>query len=375
MSKNRSTSPTSPTSPVTPVSPRDQLSGGSALRTLLGSAKPWRLWQPPIALGWSLTINCVMFTYIAYPEGGFSSLKAVPPANSDFIYALWFLVAFCLYRMVFNYHFSQPLAVWLGAPDVSNARKFSQQFMNLQFHSLSAIMLLFYYLPKQPYFYVIERIWETDEQGGWTNIRLEPEFMILYMAHIGYHMNSLIFHFTDEVRRDFLQMLVHHTATVALLLISFKLNLCRWGALVLLVSDASDVCGCITKMCTYTTHRRLALVTYPFLVIVWGYTRCWLLPFWIVRQVFAQSSFEHATGIVVWSTGILLVILSALNFFWFILLLRMGFTAIVKFKVTDLSEYQSPEMEAAILRTNGVANAVDLLDIRGTKSKSKSKSQ
>eukprot|EP00996_Jenningsia_fusiforme_P000488 NODE_1429_length_1532_cov_32.590695_g1290_i0.p1 GENE.NODE_1429_length_1532_cov_32.590695_g1290_i0~~NODE_1429_length_1532_cov_32.590695_g1290_i0.p1 ORF type:complete len:390 (-),score=68.20 NODE_1429_length_1532_cov_32.590695_g1290_i0:363-1481(-) len=335
-----------PKSPKTPMlfKPDENVSAG-VLRPIVRYAQAIATWQPPTLLGISLVMNILFYSYIVYPQNGFQSMQSKQPEVADLKFALWVFGFFCLYRMLVNYHVLQPLAFWLGAPDLGSARKFAQQALNMQLHLVSAVML-YRYLQQKYWYHDIGRIWDN-----W-NEDIDPYLMLLYMLQCGYHANSLAFHFTDEVRADFLIMFVHHAATFALILVSYLTNEVRYGSLVLLLTDSSDVIGCLTKMSHYTMHRNFSVVLLPLLITAWFYTRCWLLPFWVVLSIPGEAAYKNVgiPGVIAYIA--LLGTLVALNYMWNWLMVKMAWNAIFNNDKTDLSEFRNKQEEAgAMLRT------------------------
>lgn len=320
-----------------PESPMEVAVG--PFRSVLRKTRPFRNWQPPTWLGISLTMNVVLFSYIVYPPGGFSALTPQYPSWYDLKYAFWFLQFFCIYRMIFNYHFAQPLAFALGATDNKNQRKFSQQFMNMQLHLVSTIWL-WLYLRAEPWYHDIELLFV-----GFPN-RMEPHFLILFMLHIGYHTNSLLFHFTDELRADFVAMLLHHVLTVFILIEGHMSNCHRYGALVLFINDIADVITALTKIMNYTMHQKIAVGLLPILTASWIYTRCYLFPFWVIPSLWSKTTIEAIPTYHRYSGFVVFAILVVLNYMWLFMLLRTVYNALIKKKVIDFTEQKVPKENA-----------------------------
>ncbi|POM73068.1 Hypothetical protein PHPALM_10118, partial [Phytophthora palmivora] len=66
-----------------------------------------------------------------------------------------------------------------------------------------------------------------------------------FMVQLGYHLHSLLFMvFFSPIRNDFIEMLLHHVATIILIGGSYLANYTAFGALVVFTHDLGDVTGC-----------------------------------------------------------------------------------------------------------------------------------
>ena len=66
-----------------------------------------------------------------------------------------------------------------------------------------------------------------------------------FLVQLGYHLHSLLFMvFLSPIRSDFIEMLLHHVATIILIAGSFLTNYMAYGAIVVFTHDIGDVTGC-----------------------------------------------------------------------------------------------------------------------------------
>ena len=77
-----------------------------------------------------------------------------------------------------------------------------------------------------------------------------PKYMNdVYIIMFGYHFYELIFVcLFNREKKDFSVMLLHHIATISLILISFSVNFLLPGSIILLLHDFSDILVCITRI-------------------------------------------------------------------------------------------------------------------------------
>lgn len=131
-----------------------------------------------------------------------------------------------------------------------------------------------------------------DEPSRMT-LKLEenhPLVETVYILQMAIWIITGIFHvFFLEQNSDYLVMLGHHVATVALLGLSFQHNYVRFGICVLFVHDVSDVVIDLLKIFNYldlSDLRCAFLVEICFVTNLWSwaYTRLWILPKYIIYE-------------------------------------------------------------------------------------------
>jgi ceramide synthetase len=70
---------------------------------------------------------------------------------------------------------------------------------------------------------------------------ITPDVWWYYMIELSFYWALMVSQFFDVKRKDFMQMFVHHCATIMLLSFSWACNLTRVGTLVLIVHDVADI--------------------------------------------------------------------------------------------------------------------------------------
>jgi ceramide synthetase len=78
-------------------------------------------------------------------------------------------------------------------------------------------------------------------------LHLAPSFAfkMYYLLQLGYHLHSLFYMIAfSPLRNDFLEMFLHHVATILLIMCSFLSNYMAIGALIVFTHDIGDVTGC-----------------------------------------------------------------------------------------------------------------------------------
>jgi hypothetical protein len=179
-----------------------------------------------------------------------------------------------------------------------------------------------------------------------------PQLKAYYQVELAYHIQSLLFHIVSEHRNDYLEMMLHHTTAVLLVLFSYFCNFVNIGALVLLVHDVADVAGYAVKMSVDTGYTIVTLSIYVTLLAVWGYTRLFVFPLDIIAAITEARpacppeyymsynwSYLHA----------LLVVLLFLHIYWYVLFIYMGYSYIVTGVTHDLQQHIGESVSGARL--------------------------
>ena len=83
----------------------------------------------------------------------------------------------------------------------------------------------------------------------------EPEVWWHYMLEMAFYWSLFFTQFSDVKRKDFMEMFVHHLATLALLTLSWTTQMHRIGSLVILVHDVADHWMELAKMARYANYN------------------------------------------------------------------------------------------------------------------------
>ena len=98
----------------------------------------------------------------------------------------------------------------------------------------------------KPWFWDLNQCWI-----GYPRHPVDSDIYYYYLVQLSFYMYLSISQFSDVKRKDFWQMLVHHVATILLLLFSWTSQFIRIGALILLLHDAVDHWMEAAKICRY----------------------------------------------------------------------------------------------------------------------------
>ena len=90
--------------------------------------------------------------------------------------------------------------------------------------------------------------------------------------------------FQDVKRKDFLEMFIHHVATILLVSIIGSIQMHRFGTLVLLLHDVADIFMEAAKISKYARWQKACDILFAIFFVVWCVTRLFILPFFLLRR-------------------------------------------------------------------------------------------
>lgn len=171
--------------------------------------------------------------------------------------------------------------------------------------------------------------------NGWPYSVISDSVKRYYLLELSYHAHSLVFHVITVKRNDFIEMTLHHTCAVLLVIFSYFANWVRIGSLVLFLHDIADVMAYSVKAVVDTKYTALTLSAYAGLLVAWGYTRLYVFPF----HVISHSMIPDSPQSFVWVTSYFMIwTLQMLHIYWYVLFLIMGYRFAVSGKTVDIQQ-------------------------------------
>lgn len=184
---------------------------------------------------------------------------------------------------------------------------------------------------------LLNRGWFWDQRECWRDYPLQPIETALfwyYQLELGFYLSLLLCVSVDVKRKDFREQVLHHLATILLLVFSYCSNYLRVGSLVLLLHDASDVILELAKSLNYGTGWRTTCdCLFIIFAVIFILTRLVIFPFWIIHTTLLLSMevFSPFSGYYFFNT--LLLVLQGLHVFWAALILRMAHKLLLQGKL------------------------------------------
>lgn len=120
---------------------------------------------------------------------------------------------------------------------------------------------------------------------------LTADVALYYIIQLSCYWSMLFSQFQDVKRKDFLEMFIHHVATIALISFSWTVNLVRIGSLILLVHDVADIFMEAAKISKYAHWQKACDAFFAIFFFVWSISRLFIFPFYILRR-YVQLLYE-----------------------------------------------------------------------------------
>ncbi|KAG7384403.1 Ceramide synthase 6 [Phytophthora boehmeriae] len=162
-----------------------------------------------------------------------------------------------------------------------------------------------------------------------------------FMVQLGYHLHSLLHMvFFSPIRNDFIEMLLHHLATIILIGGSYLANYSAFGSLVVFTHDLGDVTGYGIKSIVDTGHTPLVVVMYLVLLVSWAYTRLYVFPMHLIYSTMVELPLKHPdyVGAFVHPMVAMLCMLEVLHVYWYSLFIVMGYALVNKGVAEDIQQ-------------------------------------
>lgn len=171
-------------------------------------------------------------------------------------------------------------------------------------------------------------------------------FYAMEMAHYLYGtVDQLVW---ESRRKDHAAMVVHHLATLALLVVSFHWSFLRVGAIILLLHDACDVWMEAAKLANYAKITWASSLLFVLFASTWFVLRMLYFPFVVIKSTSAEALAllvrfgGTELNATIWAMfNVLLLVLLALHVYWFYFILLIALR--VAFTPTDATDARSDD--------------------------------
>jgi hypothetical protein len=153
----------------------------------------------------------------------------------------------------------------------------------------------------------------------------EPFGRFYYLCSLGFWTSCILFLGIETIRKDFIQMIIHHALTVSLIVLSFVYNFHRFGLLVLLLHDVVDIFLYTAKSLKYKNYQTAADLTFAIFAVTFFLARLVLFPIYCILPAFYAlcRSYEGTDLILPLLLPIMLTGLYALQVQWWLLIWKM----------------------------------------------------
>lgn len=160
------------------------------------------------------------------------------------------------------------------------------------------------------------------------------KFQIYYLISSAFYVYEIIYLYIEPLKKDFVQMQIHHITSLTLMYLSYQQNLIRYGVLILCLYDISDPFLEIAKVNLYLNNKKIANILYCIFAIIFIISRNVIYPVWIVWPglKYLNTCFYNISSLII--AGMLLILV-VLNFIWTKYILLMGYKLIRHEEMTD----------------------------------------
>lgn len=270
----------------------------------------------------------------------------------DYGLAVFFALLLPLLRSLLKSHVFEPAGKWVfqkrgitgtKAEQADRLRKWCESMWKMSIYILFTTMA-----------YLVARgnVWFADTRHYWLgcskfppcNLSVDKGVLLFYCVETGFYLQAIHFLMFIEVRRkDWLESMIHHVVTLALLAYSYYLNFTRVGVMVILIHDCSDIALEAAKMARYARRQDIATVAFVVFTAVWIASRVVYYPLVIIRSTLFETLYyarRHGIDADPHYTifNALLLVLFVLHVYWTYLILRILVLEVSRGNAHDIRE-------------------------------------
>ena len=303
----------------------------------------------------AVSVVQIPFVYLAREQKQ-KYLENVPadyhfPVVSDFKGSIPPMLGFFLLEQLIDKHLYKLFRPLCKIQDDFEEREVRSRKMAINYLKIS------YYLGNSLYFYYViaaGQDWLPEQLGG-TAPSMERVLARLpyppygnqmqnyFLVITGYHWASLFGMFFCTKRRDWIEMMLHHTICLFLFSGGYLMNIVEAAGLVAFLHDASDVFITLAKIFGETNYEKMNIIIFLVNMVTWGYNRIYYLPVCIYEiHTFSQTVTDW-NRFCVFNFTFNLSCLWVLHVYWYSIFIRILYKYFSKGHREDL--VQKTEMQ------------------------------
>jgi hypothetical protein len=143
------------------------------------------------------------------------------------------------------------------------------------------VVLWGYFLLKDEYFLPASLLGSgnlSDLESKFPYYKQPDTMKYFILSTMGFHLFSFVHHAVTKARNDYMEMMLHHAATILLYGLSYYCNRNESGAIVMFLHDWADVpCG-FTRCFSETIYQAPTIFFGLVMAVLWFYTRLIVFP-------------------------------------------------------------------------------------------------
>ncbi|KAI9001041.1 TLC domain-containing protein [Trametes punicea] len=255
----------------------------------------------------------------------------------DLLFIAYYIVFWSFVRQSFTLYVCRPVARWFGIRKEAKLDRFGEQGYAVAYFFVMAVWGLRIMSQLPTWWYRTEHFW--IDYPHW---QMKPELKRYYLMQAAYWCQQLFVLLLglEKPRKDYYELVAHHIVTIWLVGWSYLINLTYIGNAVYLSMDLPDSLLGLSKLLNYIQWNRSKVTVFAVFIVVWSYFRHWLnwvilWSVWYEFDLMPETSKRWSPSDGVWMVWWMkyqvfapLVLLQALNLFWYVLIWRIAYRAI-----------------------------------------------
>ncbi|KAJ7232419.1 TLC domain-containing protein [Mycena rebaudengoi] len=262
----------------------------------------------------------------------------------DLLFVAYYIVFFSFVRQIVTVTLLGRAAKYFGIKRESKVDRFGEQGYFIVYFLIFGAWGFRIMSQHPTWWYRTEHFW--IDQPHWV---MQPEMKRYYLMQMAFWFQQLIVLVLglEKPRKDFKVLVMHHIVTLWMICGGYMINLTLIGNAVFVSMDIPDMLFSVLKVLHYIGWIRAKLPAFVTFVCGWAYFRHYL-NLRILQSVWAEwelspkqaQAFIPAEGIwlapwVRYQVFVPLVLLQALNIYWFVLILRVVGRTVVASEIED----------------------------------------
>jgi ceramide synthetase len=269
------------------------------------------------------------------------------PTGHDFMIFLYAALSMFLLTWVLRLTVFEPLArLLLPKPSTKKVQKFAQASNEMFLYSV--FFLFGYRVYYQQAFIWPSSLWWQDFSSGSHGL-MDPDYKFFYLLYAARYCAAFVSVMLEHKRADFVEMQIHHSVTVALVLLSYASGYNRVGGAVMFLLDCADPPLHIAKQFKYCAvdmkswPQFMADRFFELFAVSFIASRDIVFPYiWWSAMFEGRDYFTHDLG--THACNALLTILLLLQVYWTSLIFIAVYNQILKGGIEDIrSDDESDE--------------------------------
>ncbi|TFK75815.1 longevity assurance proteins LAG1/LAC1 [Pluteus cervinus] len=263
---------------------------------------------------------------------------------SDLVFIGYYIVFWSCIRQTLAMKISHPLAKWFGLRRESKLDRFAEQLNALIYYSVFGYWGFRIMGQLPTWWYRTEYFWIN-----YPHWDMKPQLKAYYLTQLAHWCQELLFLLLglEKPRKDFQELFAHHLVTLWLVGWSYFVNLTLIGNAVFMSMDIPDVFLALSKLFNYIQWENATVYAVIFFCGVWTYFRHYLnivilASVWTeydltppAARIWSLKDGAYLADWMRYQVFLPLLLLQFLNIFWYYLILRVAYRAVVHHTADD----------------------------------------